>query len=126
MLFFRESRFCLAINHETSLACSPMSGVFGACDRKGLVWKMSSDLAVQEALTLHLQGHSIRAAKMLEELATQGVGHAAHELGVLYMTGGPDLPVDRQAGMKWLEKSVELGFAETIATDPNWFRIVRS
>jgi len=54
--------------------------------------------------------------------AEMGSGHAAHELGVLYITGGPGVEPNREKGQYWLEKSLESGFESTIATDPEWFR----
>lgn len=83
---------------------------------------MSTSPTVEQAIDLHLQGSSAKATRILSDLANAGNGHAAHELGVLLLAGGADFPADREAGVKWLEKSVELGFEETIATDPEWFR----
>ena len=83
---------------------------------------MSNPATVEEALQLHLRGDSAHAARILNNLAEHGNGYAAHELGVLYLTGGADLAVDREAGLKWLQRSVELGFEATIASDPEWFR----
>lgn len=62
------------------------------------------------------------AETLLLEVAQQGNGHACHELGVLYAVGCGDLKVDREKSVFWLDKSVELGFEQTIASDPLWYK----
>ena len=62
------------------------------------------------------------AEKLLIEVANQNNGHACHELGILYSTGCDDLKPNREKSLYWLEKSVELGFEKTVATNPTWFK----
>lgn len=63
--------------------------------------------------------------KLAEELflkaAKLGSGHAAHELGVLYMVGGKGIEISPEKSRYWLEISLESGFEETISSDPEWF-----
>ena len=62
------------------------------------------------------------AEKLLLKAAAAGSGHAAHELGALYITGDEGVQPDREKSQYWLTKSLESGFEETIVTDPEWFR----
>ncbi len=50
------------------------------------------------------------AIKWLVAAANQGVGEAAHNLGTLYLTCEPDLPVDREKSNFWYKKAESLGF----------------
>ncbi len=62
------------------------------------------------------------AEEILLKVANANNGHACHELGVLYLHGNGELRANKKQAFYWLEKSVELGFEKTIASDPNWFR----
>lgn len=50
------------------------------------------------------------AVTWLEQAANQGNGAAAHNLGTLYLTCEPDLPVDADKSRYWYEKAKHLGF----------------
>ncbi len=78
---------------------------------------------IQMAQKEHFENGNFKLAEELYLKAAElGSGHAAHELGVLYIVGGEDLEPDHEKSQYWLEKSLESGFEETIATDPKWFR----
>ena len=62
------------------------------------------------------------AEKILLKVANQENGHASHELGILYLHGNGELSANKEKALYWLEKSVELGFEKTIASDPYWFK----
>ncbi len=62
------------------------------------------------------------AEELLLQAAELGSGHAAHELGVLYISGFGDLKASPKQSRFWLEKSLERGFEQTIASDPEWFK----
>lgn len=57
------------------------------------------------------------AIKWLTMAADQGIGEAAHNLGTLYLTCEPDLPVDKEKSRDWYKKAEELGF---IVGTPDW------
>jgi len=62
-------------------------------------------------LGLGWQKRDIRnAIKWLVAAANQDVGEAAHNLGALYLTCEPDLPVDREKSRFWYKKAELLGF----------------
>jgi TPR repeat protein len=67
-------------------------------------------------------GNALEAERLYLEAANQGSGHAAHELGVLYITGGEGLEPNHEKSQYWLQKSLESGFEATIASDPEWFK----
>lgn len=71
---------------------------------------------------LYEGGNAKVAEELLPKAAEMGSGHAAHELGVLYITGAEGVAPDHEKIQYWLEKSLESGFEGTIATDPEWFR----
>lgn len=71
---------------------------------------------------LYEGGYSKVCEKLLLRAADLGSGHAAHELGVLYITGGEGVAPDHEKSQYWLDKSLESGFEGTIASDPEWFR----
>lgn len=50
------------------------------------------------------------AIKWLVAAANQGVGEAAHNLGTLYLTCEPDLPVNKEKSRFWYKKAELLGF----------------
>lgn len=84
---------------------------------------MDVDTLIKDAQIEHLEnGNSLKAEELLTKAAEAGSGHAAHELGVLYTTGGKGLNPDHEKSQYWFEKSLESGFEKTIATDPEWFR----
>ncbi len=64
----------------------------------------------------------LKAVKLLLEVAEMDNGHACHELGVLYSVGCDALKADKVKANYWLEKSVELGFEQTVASNPLWFK----
>ena len=66
--------------------------------------------------------NGLAAEELLLKAANLGSGHAAHELGVLYGTGCGSLKVNPEQAKFWLEKSLERGFEQTIASDPEWFK----
>jgi TPR repeat protein len=78
---------------------------------------------IKEAQTEYLEnGDIVKAEKLLLKAAEAGSGHAAHELGVLYIVGGEGLEPNHEKSQYWLEKSLASGFEKTIASDPEWFR----
>jgi len=66
--------------------------------------------------------NGLKAEKLLLEAAELDSGHAFHELGILYGTGCKNLKPNPKQARFWLEKSLESGFEETIASDPEWFK----
>ena len=84
---------------------------------------MNQAKQIERAQIEFLENRSpLKAEKLLLEVARMGNGHACHELGVLYSVGCDDLKADKEQAMYWLNKSVELGFEQTVATDPLWFQ----
>ena len=65
----------------------------------------------------------VKAEQLYLQAANMGSGQAAHELGVLYIAGGNGVTSDSTKSAYWLERSLESGFEQTIATDPTWFRV---
>ncbi len=63
-----------------------------------------------------------KAEKLLIEAAEAGRGHAAHNLGTLYATGGPGVEADPIKSRQYYEQALASGFEETVASDPAWFR----
>ena len=56
------------------------------------------------------------------DIARKGNGHACHELGVLYSTNHEGLEADKEKSVYWLNKSFELGYEKTVASNPLWFK----
>jgi len=84
---------------------------------------MNIDKLIKDAQLEHFENGNIKLAeKLYLEAAELGSGHAAHELGVLYKVGGEGVEPNKDKSLYWFEKSLESGFEETIATDPEWFR----
>ena len=83
---------------------------------------MDIEKLIKLAHEKRFNGDVVEAEKLYIKAAEQGSGHAAHELGVLYITGGKDLEPDHARSQYWLEKSLDSGFEETIASDPEWFK----
>ena len=83
---------------------------------------MEIDQIIKLAQSKLLDGNLLEAEQLFLKAAELGSGHAAHELGVLYIIGGEGLEPNYEKSQFWLEKSLALGFEETIATDPKWFR----
>lgn len=84
---------------------------------------MKIDEIIQQAqLECFDNGNFVEAEKLFLEAANEGSGRAAHELGIMYITGGPGLKPNHEKSQYWLERSLDLGFEKTIATDPEWFR----
>ena len=51
-----------------------------------------------------------KAIEWLVFAANQGIGDAAHNLGTLYLTCEPDLPIDSEKSQFWYKKAESLGF----------------
>ena len=84
---------------------------------------MSPEELVNQANKERFESNNlIEAERLYLRAANMGSGHAAHELGVLYIAGGNGVTPDSTKSQYWLEKSLVSGFEETIATDPTWFR----
>ena len=83
---------------------------------------MDSDKLISLAHEKRFSGDLVEAEKLYLEAAKQGSGHAAHELGVIYITGGEGLKKDYEKSQYWLQKSLESGFEATISSDPEWFK----
>ena len=84
---------------------------------------MDIDELIRKAQKEHFENNNfIKAENLYLKAAELGSGHAAHELGVLYMAGGEGVKPNHEKSQYWLEKSLESGFEKTIATDPEWFR----
>jgi len=84
---------------------------------------MDADELIKNAQIEHFENHnSVEAEKLYLMAAEQGSGHAAHELGILYISGGPGVEPNYEKSQYWLNKSVESGFESTIATNPEWFK----
>lgn len=74
------------------------------------------------AMAKFLDGDLVAAEAMLLELAEAGDGHAAHNLGTLYATGGPGVGLDGTKSRFWFERALASGFEATVSADPEWFR----
>jgi TPR repeat protein len=48
----------------------------------------------------------------------QGEGKAAHNIGTIYLTGSPEIPIDQAESKRWFRKARELGFAPA---DSSWY-----
>jgi TPR repeat protein len=83
---------------------------------------MDIDELIAAACKTYIDGDAKQAEKLYLIAAQQGSGHAAHNLGVLYITGGTNLEPDLEKSQYWLQKSLESGFEVTIASDPEWFK----
>ena len=84
---------------------------------------MNADEIIKKAQKEHFENGNFKLAEELYlEAAELGSGHAAHELGVLYVVGGEGIEPDHEKSQYWLEKSLESGFESTIAIDSEWFK----
>jgi len=84
---------------------------------------MNADEFINMAHKERFENDNIKLAEELYLKAAElGSGHAAHELGVLYVVGGKGVEPNHEKSQYWLEKSLESGFEATIATDPEWFK----
>ena len=83
---------------------------------------METDDLIALAHEARFHGDALEAERLYLQAANQGSGHAAHELGVLYRTGGEGLAPDQEKSQFWLEKSLESGYEATAASDPEWFK----
>jgi TPR repeat protein len=83
---------------------------------------MDIDKFIAQAHKKRFKGDNVGAEKLYLKAAQQGSGHAAHELGVLYITGGEGLEPNYEKSQYWLQKSLESGFEATVASDPEWFK----
>lgn len=79
-------------------------------------------MQIDELITLahekRFGGNVVEAEKLYLEAAERGSGHAAHELGILYISGGNGLEPNFDKSQYWLQKSAGSGFEATIASDP--------
>ena len=83
---------------------------------------MNQAKQIEQAQLELLENRSpLKAEQLLLEVAKKDNGHACHELGVLYSIGCDELKADKEKSVYWLKKSVELGFEQTVATEPLWF-----
>lgn len=82
----------------------------------------TDDLIRQAQNELFENGNASVAEELLLKAAESGSGHAAHELGILYIGGGKGVEPNREKSQYWFEKSLESGYEATIASDPEWFR----
>jgi len=83
---------------------------------------MGIDELIALAHEKRFAGNVVEAEKIYLEAAKKGSGHAAHELGVLYIMGGEGLEPSFEKSQYWLQKSLESGFEATIVSDPEWFK----
>jgi TPR repeat protein len=83
--------------------------------------KSEPDL-IQVAMEEWEAGNLSRAEALLLQAAEAGSGHAAHNLGALYATGGPGIEPDPGKSQYWYEKAFGCGFEETVASNPTWFQ----
>lgn len=81
-----------------------------------------TDELVKKAMEEWASGRVPLAEKLLLEAARAGSGHAAHNLGTLYATGGPGVDADPVKSRRFYVQALDSGFEESIATDPEWFR----
>ena len=77
---------------------------------------------VRIAMDYWLEGDLAKAEEILLQEAEAGNGCAAHNLGTLYIAGGPGVKADSDKSQKFYEQALASGFEGTIATDPTWFR----
>lgn len=52
----------------------------------------------------------VKAINLLTRAAEKGSGIAAHNLGTLYMTGEPDIPLNPKESQKWFQLASDRGF----------------
>ncbi len=84
---------------------------------------MDANELIKKAQIEHFENNNlVEAENLYLKAAELGSGHAAHELGVLYITGGPGVEASHEKSQYWLNKALESGFESTIATDPEWFK----
>jgi len=62
------------------------------------------------------------ALKWLKQAAEAGDGCAAHNLGTLFLTCEPEIPRNPEESQRWYQLAYDLGFEETVASDPQWFK----
>jgi len=78
---------------------------------------------IKRAQIEQFENHNfVEAEKLYLSAAELGSGHAAHELGILYISGGPGVEPDYEKSQYWLEISLKSGFEGSVATDPEWFK----
>ena len=76
---------------------------------------------VETAMEAWEVGDLPKAEKLLIKAAEAGSGHAAHNLGTLYATGGPGVNPDPMRSLEYFEQALASGFEEIVASDPAWF-----
>ena len=69
-------------------------------------------------LGLGVERNLKRAVELLELAAASGDGLAAHNLGTLYLSGEPDIPMDKSKSKHWYKRAKDLGF---IAAGEGWY-----
>ncbi len=84
--------------------------------------KYRNEENVKKAQKALISGNGKEAEKFFLKAANAGSAHAAHELGVLYMTGAPDVIPNKIESQKWFTMSLQAGFEASIASDPEWFK----
>ncbi len=82
---------------------------------------MSRD-PVEVAMEAWLAGDYRRAEALLLAAAKAGNGHAAHNLGTLYTTGGEGVNCDLEKSRFWYQRALDSEFEATAASDPTWFK----
>ena len=84
--------------------------------------KYRNEENVKNAQQALMSGNGKEAEMLFLKAANAGSGHAAHELGVLYIGGAPGIKPNKEDSQKWLNISLKLGFEASIATNPEWFK----
>lgn len=84
---------------------------------------MNVEDLIKKAQKEQFEGGDLKLAEeLLLKAAEMGSGHAAHELGVLYIVSGEGVERNIEKAQFWLNRALESGFEATIATDPAWFQ----
>lgn len=84
--------------------------------------KYRNEENVKNAQKALMSGNGKEAETLFLKAANAGSGHAAHELGVLYIGGAPGVEPNKAESQKWLNISLESGFETSIASAPEWFK----
>lgn len=59
------------------------------------------------------------AIKFLQNAAEHGNGEAAHNLGSLYLSCEPEMPVNKELSKSWFQRAKELNF---VVADEDWYK----
>jgi len=65
---------------------------------------------------------SEKAVKYLTAAASQGNGHAAHNLAALYLAPPPGIEVNHEQARQWYQVAHDSGFEATVSSDPLWWK----